>query len=784
MCHYTQCLCDLEILTRERVTFLQQLIGFAPLGCGFALTAECPEVSDQVELPSIVVPDAFTTEGIPEVLPIAGGGNETTWEILSPPAPATIATTTPTTTTTTIVDESTGKALITVVDGEQEQLFNLITCGEYLDMAPEACGGVRLSARVSTFELTACCAFLHAAHARGCLCPPVGFFRLNAVNPDLSVIAPAACALRLDSPPPLGLNSCKTKLTLEQVMSPAQEIVASTSETGEAISGSEEAAGGEGEGGGEAEGVAAAAVVGSPKFFDARNITLGSLADVAEEATPILVTTATTLTVVEQGGGGDGDGGGDGGGGDVVRNFTIASEHEIPLGSVIGVVSEETFTIMEENNEIEETLTVEPFAVLQPGATYAIPSGAIITTNVTSASGASGSTTVTVGGDDDDTVFVVTVPDLNGTVQIPWVASLTPVPLIEEANYDEDVTGQLPVAVVTHQVTGITSLIPLAESEDASAEEIKAEIAAAEGGASVDAGGGVHSGGGSGGGDGLIYGASDDTGLGDAVPSSTTSCLFAVIIAEASCIPMLESVEEVFELDLGWRVCCARIRKVDDDRCFCDGAVAAALDVSARSAIHERIMDAIPGACDFQVTTGDSCPTALFTPAVFDPEDDAVVTAVAVTTANGDNGDGGDGGDGSNASTTSTTTLVSVDAEVYALEEVVSSVTAAGGVVVSTVNSTRQSPDPKLEPVASIETVDPAVFDTTRAVTSIVASTAPTLIPTVVLTPQTMTIGGEDGDGDGDYTNTAGGVSLTGDGVVSYESGALPGVTVKVGAAV
>ena len=42
--------------------------------------------------------------------------------------------------------------------------------------------------------------------------------------------------------------------------------------------------------------------------------------------------------------------------------------------------------------------------------------------------------------------------------------------------------------------------------------------------------------------------------------------------------------------ETGWRVCCARIEAVDADRCFCDGAVAAALDISARSVIHARIM--------------------------------------------------------------------------------------------------------------------------------------------------------------------------------------------------
>jgi hypothetical protein len=224
------------------------------------------------------------------------------------------------------VDES-GEELLRVVDGEQEQLFNLITCGEYLDMADDACGAVRLSALVSTFELTTCCAFLHAMHARGCLCPPAGFFRLNHVNPDLQVIAPAACALRLDWPPPLGLSSCKTKLTLEQVMSPAVTIAQGETTSGTTSSGD----------------------------------TLESLAGVAEEATPLLVTTATTVTVTE--GSGDDKGGNTGG------NVTTQSVHEVPLGSVIGVISKEDFAELLADGDIQEILSVDPFAVLQPGMT-------------------------------------------------------------------------------------------------------------------------------------------------------------------------------------------------------------------------------------------------------------------------------------------------------------------------------------------------------------------------------------------------------------------------------
>jgi hypothetical protein len=194
------------------------------------------------------------------------------------------------------VDES-GEELLRVVDGEQEQLFNLITCGEYLDMADDACGAVRLSALVSTFELTTCCAFLHAMHARGCLCPPAGFFRLNHVNPD------------------------------QQVMSPAVTIAQGETTSGTTSSGD----------------------------------TLESLAGVAEEATPLLVTTATTVTVTE--GSGDDKGGNTGG------NVTTQSVHEVPLGSVIGVISKEDFAELLADGDIQEILSVDPFAVLQPGMT-------------------------------------------------------------------------------------------------------------------------------------------------------------------------------------------------------------------------------------------------------------------------------------------------------------------------------------------------------------------------------------------------------------------------------
>jgi hypothetical protein len=46
---------------------------------------------------------------------------------------------------------------------------------------------VQLGAVVSTFKLTACCAFLHAEHAGEC--PRADIFRLDNINPDLQVTA-------------------------------------------------------------------------------------------------------------------------------------------------------------------------------------------------------------------------------------------------------------------------------------------------------------------------------------------------------------------------------------------------------------------------------------------------------------------------------------------------------------------------------------------------------------------------------------------------------------------
>ena len=602
----SECLCDENFVfaDEERTTFLQQLIGFAPLGCGFALTGTCPAITDRLELPSvagITVPDAFLSESVPAVLPVAGGWNTSalTWEFMFGDDDV-----------VTVDDAS--EQLFWVQDGGV-QLFNLLSCAEYISLAPQVCGDVRLNSEVSTFVLTECCAFLHAAHARGCLCPPAGLAGLALVNPDLEDISPIACALRLDTIPSLGEGYCKTQLTLEHVMSPAESQI--FGETKSAGDGSQS----------------------QVDFFDDRNLQLGTFIGAAPRATPVVITTPTTLKIAGE-------------------DDTVVTS-VVPPGSVFGVVAPEVMRTVRDADIVENILP----ETLAPGETYAIPSSAIVTSDVTSLptyrasesnSSAGGAVAIKAGGDDR---LLLTIPDLGGVVKLPWTASLEPVPVIPEANYAEDGTDELPVVVVTNHIDGVTSLVPLA-SDGRSYTVVKADVAEAEGDTdNEDYENGYR---------GLIYGNGNETGLGNIVPGSTTSCLFAVVIAEASCIPMLESVSEIFELDIGWRVCCSRISVVNDDGCFCDGAVNAALEVTARSNIHARVMDAIPGACGFQLTSGESCPTAIFA----DSED----------------------GDKLNVTTSDPTReLVSIHADVYTAPEVISSVTAAGAVVVSSTDASR-----------------------------------------------------------------------------------------------
>ena len=216
----SSCLCDERALGGDRSTFLRQLVGFAPLGCDSRSPGRARPCSRNVSR----FPRRSPSRACPRFAPCAGRiGNETAWRFLARPEEM----------ETEIVRRVEDERLFAFVDGERG-LFDLVTCDAYASLAPDACDAVRLDARVSTYDLTKCCAFLHAAH-RGGACAPRGLRRLAAINPDLEALAPAACALRLDSPPPLGEATCKTRLTLEEVMAPANAIAVQEGRTSSRI---------------------------------------------------------------------------------------------------------------------------------------------------------------------------------------------------------------------------------------------------------------------------------------------------------------------------------------------------------------------------------------------------------------------------------------------------------------------------------------------------------------------------------------------------------------------
>jgi hypothetical protein len=98
-----------------------------------------------------------------------------------------------------------------------------------------------------------------------------------------------------------------------------------------------------------------------------------------------------------------------------------------------------------------------------------------------------------------------------------------------------------------------------------------------------------------------------------AVPGfgDSEACVADVLVAESACLPVLERVADVFELDLGWRACCERVRAVAEEGCYCDGAAARALETSSRADAHRRVVDAVRGACGLDVAAAsrrEACP--------------------------------------------------------------------------------------------------------------------------------------------------------------------------------
>ena len=378
----SECLCDVATLDGDRSTFLRQLVGFAPLGCGFALTGSCPTVLEE----RFELPNAFTVEGVPEIRP-RGGRRQRRRRVAIPRG-----------------DGARDGRLDRRRSDDSHRRRRRRAALQLRDMRRvrgARARGVRRSARgragvdVRTHRVLR----IFARRTRqGMSLPRRRRSPFRRDQPGSGGDRARGVRAAIGRAPPLGEATCKTTLTLEEVLSPAAAAAF-------------------------AEGVDfvaddAAAVA----FFEDRNVTLASLAEVAREATPVVVTTPTVITLAAT---------------DEDSNVTTTTEHEVPLGSVVGVVSRDA---MDPDATIRR-LVPEPFAMLELGATYELPADAIVSSNVTSraATEARGegddgaiarATAVAVGADER---LVVTVPDPEGAVRLPWMSNLEPAPAVKDA---------------------------------------------------------------------------------------------------------------------------------------------------------------------------------------------------------------------------------------------------------------------------------------------------------------------------------------------------------------
>jgi len=328
-----------------RETFLRRLVGFAPLGCGFALTGACPEVIESTfELPATFAenPD------VPLVRPVALVEDDAAWRVLAPPGAA------PRRPEDWGATDSEYEADVQyelaeegvdglpsretwLVDGETTRAYEWVSCDEYVAYAAEACASARLDANVSAFEITDCCAALRAARARGCACAGLGSGRFEALNEDLPSIARRACGMASLATSPKTSDddasaTCRATLTLAEVLAPASAL--RTRERGEDDD--------------DAPSSAAA-------FFAERNVTLASLASIAARGTPIVVADPGARVRV---GGAD------------------SEPIELPVGSVIGALA------ADEPGAADLAALAD---AVEPGATYRVPAAAAIVADVASA---------------------------------------------------------------------------------------------------------------------------------------------------------------------------------------------------------------------------------------------------------------------------------------------------------------------------------------------------------------------------------------------------------------
>jgi len=198
------CLCDEpQIVNDDNFVFVRELVGFAPLGCGFNFTDECPALVERLGLETAYVQVYTPTSGT-QTIPISV-------PVLSP------ARVEPTTDLEaglagglSQIDAS-GTQIIRFADGtSSSDLFGFSAgpglCRNYVPLVPEMCGcfDAGINRDVSVYNLTGCCLLIRAMHENACLCPPYGERFLKARYAKLKIVAREGCGIGIDAPPLIG----------------------------------------------------------------------------------------------------------------------------------------------------------------------------------------------------------------------------------------------------------------------------------------------------------------------------------------------------------------------------------------------------------------------------------------------------------------------------------------------------------------------------------------------------------------------------------------------------
>ena len=217
----SNCLCDAVIDERKgkelfeetagAKSFLRKLVGFTPLGCGFDISEQCPEIRERIGVPVTETVRNVTrfineTRLIPVAVgvPLLVGEDEISGvEVIEKGVLEQLSG------GLSAIDQR-GNQIRDVMFREFFDRANYRNCLNYTDAIEQTCARVVVSdgavenndIDTTTYDVTACCGVLYSLWTRGCICPPFAEQLLSTnLYLSLSKIAPEACGFSMNEIP-------------------------------------------------------------------------------------------------------------------------------------------------------------------------------------------------------------------------------------------------------------------------------------------------------------------------------------------------------------------------------------------------------------------------------------------------------------------------------------------------------------------------------------------------------------------------------------------------------